>query len=107
MENLNKIISLFLGIIVFIILFVVIAGRLNIGKNFTNIKGGSTSKNVTPTPTIAAVTIKKTIKSTTPKKTSNNRSVTGVKTIPSTGPSLFIPIALSALAAGAYLNKKN
>lgn len=98
MENLNKIISLFLGIFVFIILFVVIAGRLNIGKNLANLKGTSSSKNTTLTPTIAIVRI---------KKTTYNRTVSGVKSIPSTGPVFLIPLAFSSLALGIYLKKKS
>lgn len=114
MDNFNKIISFILGLVVVIVFFGVISGRIKLGK-FTP----SFAKKITPTPTpISSITIEenKTSDSYDYKRNQNvsqNTSNTSYylstrpKTIPSAGlPTFFIPSLVFGVFAGSYLKNK-
>lgn len=124
MTDLNKIISLFIGLFVVIFLVAIALGRINIGKKRTPSMGGALgrifgiSNEITPTapPTPKTVSIQKTVESdgtgttrvvTTPTLTTSRVTKTApqAKQIPQTGAGLIIPYALSSLVAGVYLRR--
>ncbi len=122
MNNMNKIISFILGLIVVVMLLLLITGRLGVFKktNFLTISRGNTK--TTPTPAKTSDTVKAT---PTPRKLAQNVIMTAtplvpnkpaggvqnkadeIKTIPNTGSSEGILI-LSAvmLLGGVYLRKQ-
>lgn len=95
MDNVNKIISFVLGLIVVIVILLLITGRLGLFKGaklFT--ARGSTS--TSPTPNNKATP--------TPKRLAQNTSQP--KTIPSTGAETDVLVLVSiALVGGIYLRK--
>lgn len=112
MENLNKIISLLIGLVIVIVFFAVLSGRINL-RNLTNL-GRSTAKispTLTPVPTKKVPTPSPTLS----YQVNRNQSQTGSSAngsvpnkIPSTGlPSVFIPSLITALLAGIALSRKN
>jgi hypothetical protein len=119
MEGLNRIISLFLGLIVVIILLGMIMGRINLKGRFTKLADISIKPASSPTPSTIKpepkITIRVTSESTgqtnyykqptlTPIKKYYNQKTTS---IPSTGvPTIFLPFALSGLIGGMYLRNK-
>jgi hypothetical protein len=108
MDSFNKIISFVLGLVVVIVFFAVITGRINFRKGLPSL---STPLSVTPTQTPAGN------KTMTPAPTQKAGStVTNTygsyktdgktTTIPATGlPTLFIPSLLAAAATGGFLRK--
>ena len=120
MDNLNKLISFGLGLIVVVVFLAVVTGKINLGKNITKLTGKNS-----PTPTKTKTTTsnemnnykddtsKITPASTlivqdTKNKTTNTYQA-GEKapsTIPATGaPTLLIPLLLSGIGGGALLKK--
>ncbi|GIW64444.1 MAG: hypothetical protein KatS3mg092_0377 [Patescibacteria group bacterium] len=113
MDNFNKIISFILGLVVIIIFFAVVSGRLNLGK-FTPSFAKKT--NISPTPTsISKVVISENeiktnnVISKNETKTNNyqnNSYSINAKSIPATGlPTFFIPSILSSALFGVFLKK--
>lgn len=106
MDNFNKIVSFILGLVVVIVFFAVITGRIKLGK-YTP----SFAKKPTPTPTVVS-TVKIEDKptnvvynnyQTTNKNTYSTKTPT---TIPSSGlPTFFIPSLLAGVFGGSYLRK--
>ena len=122
MDSFNKVISFVLGLVVVIVFFLVLTGRINLknklsttpsttstaSKNtsFFNFGGFTATSTPTPTPTqnpasISSITI--------PGNHTYNQVSPAVKTgktIPSTGlPTLFIPALFSGLMGGGFLRK--
>ncbi|KKP85701.1 MAG: hypothetical protein UR89_C0045G0003 [Candidatus Roizmanbacteria bacterium GW2011_GWA2_35_8] len=111
MEGLNKIISFVLGLVVVIVFFAVVTGKLDLKSKLSKTTksqtpSGISGDQITPTPT----------KTTTSSATSNVKTVTNsygsyktngkTTTIPSTGlPTLFIPSLLGAMIGGSFLKK--
>jgi hypothetical protein len=118
MDNLNKLISFALGLVVVIVLLAFLSGKINIGKKINILGDNKTTTTPTPTPK-KIITISNTnINQPTPTKTSeyhlyNSTSTTAktttktTKEIPSTGlPTIVIPLLFSAFGVGALLRKK-
>lgn len=123
MDGFNRIISVIIGLVVFIVILVVIATRLNLPKrlsDFTSsIKGGPTatpqitptpspSYPLSPTPTITGYRQPTGIITPILKgyQKGTYGDTTPVKKIPATGaPTLLIPFALSAAFAGMKLRR--
>lgn len=111
MDNVNKIISFVLGLIVVIIVLLLVTGRLGVfkGGQFFAARGSTT----TPTPTKSATVTNKNVKVTpTPRRLAQNIvSVTPaqsgeIKTIPSTGtPTGILFLSGVVFVGGLYLRK--
>ncbi len=113
MDSFNKVISFVLGLVVVLVFFAVVTGKINLKSN-TGTTSALTST-ITPTPT------KKNeggffgfLKSNpTPTPTPIKQPTSFVsykqstpKSIPSTGlPTLFVPLLFSGLAGGSFLRK--
>lgn len=107
MDNFNKVLSFILGLVVVIVFFAVLTGRLSLKKSFPFISTKATPAakvEVTPTPKpVSSIVV-------SPTTSIYQRYQTTTKTpssIPSTGsPTLLLPFFISTLAAGFYLRKK-
>lgn len=123
MDSFNKVISFALGLVVVLVFFAVVTGKINL-KSKTSTTAAKTT--ITPTPTQKnSGGFFGFFKSSTPtptpttKSASSNTEETGdnnvykqntttssAKSIPSTGlPTLFIPMLISGLAGGSLLRK--
>lgn len=91
MDNFNKIVSFVLGLIVVIVFLAVITGRLNLKNRF------SAKTSVVPTPTTMITYL-----SPTPVKT----TISGIKTIPSTGSPTELLQLLITFATGGYFLRR-
>jgi hypothetical protein len=110
MDNFNKVLSFILGLVVVIVFFAVLTGRINLKKNFPFLSAKTSptpQTKITPTP-VSTVTVSNTYP--TQSTTSYNRYPTTSKTpstIPSTGsPTFLLPFFFSTLGVGIYLKKK-
>lgn len=122
MEQFNKVISFVLGLVVVIIFLAVATGRINLKGGvwpFTRAKTTPTVAKGTPTPTPKSSTLS--LNQT--KTATKNGTVAAVPTpgsaqyhsysyngsvpssIPNTGPELLLPIAISSLLGGSFLQK--
>lgn len=120
MDSFNKVISFILGLVVVLVFFAVVTGKINFKS-----KTSSTSKSIltptpaqknssgffglfksaTPTPTQKPSNITISGTNNTYKQT-NQVSNSTAKSIPSTGlPTLFIPVLFSSLVGGSFLRK--
>jgi len=117
MNNFNKVLSFILGLVVVIVFFAVLTGRINLRSRlpFLNTKAELTPTpkiKITPTP-ISSVTVSNNFSTTSSNQStmSYNRYQTSTKTpstIPSTGsPTLLLPLFFSTLGVGIYLKKKS
>ena len=120
MDSANKIISFVLGLVVVIVFFAVITGRIKLKTPNLLFLGKKTTLTPTPTVTpkpniISSVTIpgnttQKTGSTTNSNYQPYNKTVVSnngnLKTIPSTGPGLLLPIAISSLIGGIYIKRK-
>jgi len=110
MDNFNKVLSFVLGLVVMIVFFAVITGRINFKNKFPFLSATtSITPQAQPTPTpVSSVTVSNT--SSSSSTSSHNRYQTTNKTpstIPSTGsPTLLLPFFFFTLGAGIYLKKK-
>lgn len=120
MDNINKLISFGLGLIVVVVFLAVVTGKINLGKNVAKLTGKNS-----PTPTKTKTTINKEINNykdssskITPvsslvvQDTKNKTYDTyqgkekAPSTIPATGaPTLLIPLFLSGIGGGVLLKK--
>ncbi|MFH0979646.1 MAG: hypothetical protein V1803_01730 [Candidatus Roizmanbacteria bacterium] len=100
MEGLNKIVSFILGLVVVIVFFAVVTGKINlknIGKK-SSLTTAVTTKSITPTP--------KVVSSIKINPTNHPYSSSSPSSIPSTGlPTLFIPTLLVGLFGGSKLRQ--
>lgn len=124
MDSFNKVISFVLGLVVVLVFFSVVTGKINLKsktntttaakttltpaptqKNSGGFFGFFKSDTPTPTPTINSLS------SNSEGKGDNNvykqnTATSSAKSIPSTGlPTLFIPMLISGLAGGSLLRK--
>ncbi len=109
MDSFNKVISFVLGLVVVLVFFAVVTGKLNLtGKpsSTTTLKttGFFNFSKTSPTP-IPTKKPSSTVKVETGVNGNNVYSTTP-KSIPATGlPTLFIPTLLSGLIGGNFLRK--
>jgi len=126
MDSFNKVISFVLGLIVVLVFFAVVTGKINLkSKTSTTSTSKSTitptpiqkssggffgffkSASPTPTPTQkpSSITIN-TSENNVYKQNNQVASTSNAKSIPSTGlPTIFIPLLFSGLAGGSFLRK--
>ena len=107
MDQFNKAISFFLGLIVVVVFLAVATGKINLkGKTLPFLKGATVT--VTPTPTAEVVGAQNkptpTIKQNSQYRTYSS-SVNTASTIPSTGPELLLPLVISTFFGGSFLRK--
>lgn len=101
MDNFNKIISFVLGLVVVIVFFAVVTGKINFRKGLPSLTSLPTAT-VTPNPT---QTTSKT-PSPTPSNYGSYKATGKTTTIPATGlPTLFIPTLLAGAFGGAFLRR--
>ncbi len=104
MDNLNKTISFVLGLVVVLVFFAVISGRLNLKGKLPFI-----SKSTTPTPTQIQIKTTGSSQNNQSLKEINsykNNTVKTPVTIPQTGsPTLLIPLLISGLGSGILLRR--
>jgi hypothetical protein len=126
MDSFNKVISFVLGLVVVLVFFAVVTGKINlksktgsvsnttltptpIQKNNTGFFGFFKSTSPTPTPTQkpSPITINtNTNENNVYKQYNQTSSSTTPKSIPATGlPALFIPMLFSGLVGGNLLRK--
>jgi hypothetical protein len=119
MDSFNKVISFVLGLVVVIVFFLVVTGKINLkGKlgstpatnskttGFFNFGGSSVTPTLTPTPTQSTSSASNGTVNSNNTYNQTGKTVKTSKTIPSTGlPTLFIPILFSGLAGGSFLSK--
>jgi len=124
MDSFNKVISFVLGLVVVLVFFAVVTGKINLKSKtstasvptptpITKNNGGFFSflkrATPTPTPTIKSPSINidtNTSKNNSYKQSNQVYSQSNAKSIPSTGlPTLFIPLLFSGLAGGGFLSK--
>ncbi len=109
MDNFNKVISFVLGLIVVVVFLAIVTRRIDL-KNKISIFNFGAKLSVTPTPQTQGT---KTEIVPTGQAGSNRYQVTPptamkqqAKSIPSTGPELLFPLALSSLLGGLFLKKR-
>lgn len=110
MENLNKVFSFALGLVVVVIFLAIISGKIDIRKKIPLLSQTTTQKTVsptpTPTPTTTSIRPKPTTYTNYQDKTTINKTY-NVKTIPATGsPTILLPVFFSFLSSGLYLRRK-
>ncbi len=118
MEGLNKIISLFLGLIVVVIFFAIITGRIDLKNRFPKLGSLLTKPTAKPTPSTGKpkpkITIRVTSESTEPTNQYSKKAIltpaqkySKITTIPATGaPTILLPIAFSTFLGGMFLRRK-
>lgn len=99
MDSFNKIISFVLGLVVVIVFFAVVTGKINFKGGFPKLS------KPTPTPTQSVTPAPTTKAKITPTGTYESYKSGGKTTsIPATGlPTLFIPTLLAGAASGIFL----
>ena len=103
MDNFNKIISFVLGLVVVIVFFAVITGKINFRKGLPSLTGSPTAS-VTPTQTQTQASSKS--PSPTPINYGSYKANGKATTIPATGlPMIFIPSLLAGALGGFFLRK--
>ncbi len=115
MDNFNKLFSFILGLIVVVVFFAVLTGRINFKNKFIPLTGFNKT---TPTPTVTKSVAnsnlnKKIISSLEVDNQSNTSSYrnyssqTNIKAIPSTGSETFLlPLMFSGFLGGIFLRRK-
>jgi len=116
MDSFNKVISFVLGLVVVLVFFAVVTGKINLKSKTSSASSltptpvqknsggffGFFKPNITPTPTPTFKPSPVTINT----GSNNVYKTSPPKSIPSTGlPTIFIPILLSGLAGGSLLRK--
>ena len=121
MDSFNKVISFVLGLVVVLVFFAVVTGKINLksktspsspvqknsGGFFGLFKSASPTPTLIPTSTPSSITINTNTSGNNVYKQNNQTSqYSNAKSIPSTGlPTLFIPILFSGLVGGSFLRK--
>jgi len=130
MDNFNKVLSFILGLVVVIVFFAVLTGRISFKNQFPFIVSKTNSMDrsnkttptpnltLTPTPVSSLVVSSKKSSSSTDSKSvtlEDKNSYYGryqttnktINSIPSTGsPTFLLPVFISLLGIGFYLKKK-
>lgn len=111
MDSFNKVISFVLGLVVVLVFFAVVTGRLKLpGKLSTPFSKSTTTAIPTPTP-ISTVKISDNSKESVLRnnykaQTTPTKTVSKPGEIPATGlPTLFIPSLLAGAAGGLFLRR--
>jgi hypothetical protein len=125
MDSFNKVISFALGLVVVLVFFAVVTGKINLkSKTSTSASNsiltptpvqkdnggffGLFKPKATPTPTqkpVSSITVN-TSENNVYKQNTQSGSSSNAKSIPSTGlPTIFIPMLFSGLAGGSLLRK--
>jgi len=119
MDSFNKVISFVLGLVVVLVFFAVVTGKINLksktspsspvqknsGGFFGLFKSASPTPTLIPTSTPSSITIN-TSGNNVYKQNNQTSQYSNAKSIPSTGlPTLFIPILFSGLVGGSFLRK--
>lgn len=112
MDQLSKIVSLSIGLIIVVIAFAVFTGRVNLGNGFPNFLSKSNLKiTITPTPQPKFNQLFENsspeLKQSAPAKIYSDEKIDSAATsIPATGsPTEVIALAISMFAMGTYLRK--
>ncbi len=100
MDNFNKVISFILGLVVVIVFFGVVTGRINL-KSKIPFVGGLQTKNISPTPAVSPTPIS-TVKIYNNSQTSNLYQTQKPNSIPATGSPTEILIITSFLSGLGY-----
>lgn len=100
MDQFNKAISFFLGLIVVVVFLAVATGKINL-------KGKTASVTPIPTPgAISSVTYKETSVQSKPTPViQQNSPYRAVNSIPNTGPELLLPLVVSTFFGGSLLRQ--
>lgn len=109
MDQLNKVISLAIGLIFVIFILAVLTGKIDLKSKFPsffkNTKTTTTNTNISPTPSI------KLTKAVSYKNNYQNQASSinnNLSSIPSTGsPTTTLLFSVSTLLSGIYLRRKN
>ncbi|MEK7109670.1 MAG: hypothetical protein AAB876_00455 [Patescibacteria group bacterium] len=113
MDSFNKVISFVLGLVVVLVFFAVVTGKINLKSKTSSTTASSSTgffnfKKTTPTPTPTS-TLKPspvTINTNTSTGVNNVYKTSTAKSIPSTGlPTIFVPLLFSGLVGGSLLRK--
>lgn len=116
MDQFNKAISFFLGLIVVVVFLAVATGKINLkGKTLPFLKGATVTITPTPsrkpTPTMSLSKTPNTQYRPMPTIQQNSEyrryggTVNTVNTIPSTGPEFLLPLIVSSFFGGSFLKK--
>ena len=123
MDSFNKVISFALGLVVVLVFFAVVTGKINLKSKTSTTAAKTTTtptptqknsggffgffKSSTPTPTPTTKSASYNTEGTDDNNVyKQNTTTSSAKSIPSTGlPTLFIPILISGLAGGSLLRK--
>lgn len=114
MDQFNKAISFFLGLIVVVVFLAVATGKINLkGKTLPFLKGATVT--ITPTPTLEPINTFSQAGNTQSKPTPTTQqnsqyrrydgAITTAGTIPNTGPELLLPLIVSSFLGGSFLKK--
>jgi hypothetical protein len=110
MDSFNKIISFVLGLVVVIVFFAVVTGRINFKGGLPRLTKATVTPTQSPTPTPSSVTGSGTRVVISPTSTLGRYEQQAQKSkttqIPATGlPTLFIPSLLAGVFSGAFLRR--
>ncbi|MGB9707174.1 MAG: hypothetical protein ACPL1D_00250 [Microgenomates group bacterium] len=96
MDNFNKVISFILGLVVVIVFFGVVTGRINLKNKIPLISSKQTGR-ITPTPSLSPTPIS-TVKISNNSSTNNLYQTKKVNSIPATGSPTEILLIIPALS---------
>ncbi len=108
MDSFNKIISFVLGLVVVIVFFAVVTGRINFKGGLPRLTKATVTPTQSPTPTPSSGSGSRVVISPTSTMGRYEQQAQKSKTtqIPATGlPTLFIPSLLAGALSGAFLRK--
>jgi len=106
MENLNKVFSFALGLVVVVVFLAIISGKIDLRRKIPLLSGGAT-KSVALSPTPTGIKTKPTTYTSYKNKSTDNKNSVA-KTIPATGsPTILLAAFFSLLSSGLYLKTKN
>ncbi len=108
MDSFNKIISFVLGLVVVIVFFAVVTGRINFKGGLPRLTKATVTPTQSPTPTSSSGSGSKVVISPTSTVGRYEQQAQKSKTtqIPATGlPTLFVPSLLAGVLSGALLRK--
>lgn len=124
MDQFNKAISFFLGLVVVVVFLAIATGKINLkGKTLPFLKGSTVA--ITPTPTLKTKSIfslnqtsssqNKPTPTTSATYTTKQNSqyhkyegtINTVTTIPSTGPEFLLPLAIFSFFGGSFLRSRS
>ncbi|MFZ6035417.1 MAG: hypothetical protein ACOYUB_04735 [Patescibacteria group bacterium] len=106
MDSFNKIISFVLGLVVVIVFFAVVTGRINFKGGLPRLTKTSPTPTIAPTTTPSEGSGTKVVVNPTGTLGRYQQQSKSATQIPATGlPTLFIPSLLASAAGGVFLRK--